>query len=79
MFLYVVCVHEKQKLEPTFSVVLDSLFEKFPRTVNPSEIPKKESPMAFFQEPSAYHKTALSELQGAWQNLRDAVVEKHPR
>jgi hypothetical protein len=23
-------------------------------------------------------KTALSDLQGAWQNLRDAVVEAHP-
>ncbi|NOY12518.1 MAG: hypothetical protein GXP51_02165 [Deltaproteobacteria bacterium] len=34
--------------------------------------------MPFFTEPAAYHKTALSDLQGAWQNLRDAVVEHHP-
>lgn len=34
--------------------------------------------MPFFTEPGGYHKTALSDLQGAWQNLRDAVVETHP-
>lgn len=34
--------------------------------------------MAFFQEPATYHKTALSDLQGAWQNLRTSVVEHHP-
>ncbi len=31
--------------------------------------------MAFITEPSGYIKTALSELQGSWGNLRDAVVE----
>ena len=30
--------------------------------------------MAFSKEPSAYCKTALSDLQGAWANLREAVV-----
>ena len=29
--------------------------------------------MSFAKEPSAYSKTALSDLQGAWANLRDAV------
>lgn len=28
----------------------------------------------FPQEPSSYSKTALSDLQGAWANLREAVV-----
>ena len=31
--------------------------------------------MAFDNEPSEYEKTVLSDLQGAWQNLRDTVVE----
>jgi hypothetical protein len=34
--------------------------------------------MAFMTEPTAYHKTALSDLQGAWQVLREAVVEHPP-
>jgi len=29
--------------------------------------------MAFESEPASYEKTVLSDLQGAWQNLRDAV------
>ncbi len=31
--------------------------------------------MVFITEPSGYHKTALSDLQGAWGNLRESVVE----
>jgi hypothetical protein len=31
--------------------------------------------MAFEKEPVGYEKTVLSDLQGAWQNLRDTVVE----
>lgn len=31
--------------------------------------------MAFITEPTGYEKTALSDLQGAWGNLRDAVVK----
>ena len=31
--------------------------------------------MAFVTEPTGYEKTALSDLQGAWGNLRDAVVD----
>ena len=31
--------------------------------------------MAFDKEPSGYKKTVLSDLQGAWQKLRDTVVE----
>ena len=31
--------------------------------------------MRFATEPAGYEKTALSDLQGAWSNLRDAVVE----
>ena len=32
--------------------------------------------MSFATEPTGYKKTALSDLQGAWTNLRDEVVEK---
>ena len=31
--------------------------------------------MTFFTEPDYYEKTILSDLQGAWGNLRDGVVE----
>ena len=31
--------------------------------------------MAFDKEPSGYKKTVHSDLQGAWRNLRDSVVE----
>lgn len=31
--------------------------------------------MSFFTEKTQYAKTALSDLQGAWQNLRDEVVK----
>ena len=34
--------------------------------------------MTFHQESTHLYKTALSELQGAWQNLRETVVEHHP-
>jgi len=34
--------------------------------------------MPFMTEPSAYDKTALSDLHGAWQILREAVVEHPP-
>ena len=30
--------------------------------------------MRFSTEPSGYYKTALSDLQGAWGNLRDTVI-----
>lgn len=32
--------------------------------------------MTFHAEPGQYHKTILSELQGAWENLRGSVVEQ---
>ena len=31
--------------------------------------------MPFNKEPDGYEKTLLSDLQGSWQNLRDAMVE----
>jgi hypothetical protein len=31
--------------------------------------------MSFYTEPTGYEKTIISDLQGAWQNLREAVVE----
>ncbi len=31
--------------------------------------------MSFFTEPEGYAKTAISDLQGSWGNLRDSVVE----
>ncbi len=34
--------------------------------------------MKFYKEPPGYEKTILSDLQGAWENLRQAVVENHP-
>jgi hypothetical protein len=34
--------------------------------------------MAFSPEPTHYEKTALSDLQGAWENLRDGVVAARP-
>ncbi len=34
--------------------------------------------MTFYTEPTGYEKTALSDLQGAWQNLRNEVVEARP-
>ena len=34
--------------------------------------------MPFYQEEKQFHKTALSDLQGTWQNLRDEVVSHHP-
>ena len=34
--------------------------------------------MPFYKEPKGYTKTALSDLQGAWENLREVVVESTP-
>lgn len=34
--------------------------------------------MAFHEEPTQYNKTALSDLQGAWGNLRQAAVDAVP-
>ena len=31
--------------------------------------------MSFYTEPTGYQKTIVSDLQGAWENLREAVVE----
>jgi hypothetical protein len=31
--------------------------------------------MAFVTEPAGYEKTAISDLQGSWGNLRTAVIE----
>jgi hypothetical protein len=33
--------------------------------------------MLFDREPEAYAKTAWSDCQGAWQNLRESVVDHH--
>jgi hypothetical protein len=33
--------------------------------------------MNFYQEPTHYEKTILSDLQGAWAVLRDEVVNEH--
>ena len=34
--------------------------------------------MPFYKEPTGYSKTALSDLQGAWQLLRTVVLKVHP-
>ncbi len=31
--------------------------------------------MGFKTEPTGYIKTAISDLQGAWENLKDSVIE----
>jgi len=31
--------------------------------------------MSFYKEPTGYQKTIVSDLQGAWENLREAVAE----
>ena len=31
--------------------------------------------MSFYTEPTGYEKTIVSDLQGAWENLREAVAE----
>ena len=33
--------------------------------------------MSFHTEPAHYNKTILTDLQGAWGNLRAAVIEEH--
>ena len=33
--------------------------------------------MAFYQESNHYEKTIISDLQGSWGNLRDAVIKEH--
>jgi phosphatidylinositol kinase/protein kinase (PI-3 family) len=33
--------------------------------------------MAFYQEPTHYEKTILSDLQGSWELLREAVINEH--
>jgi hypothetical protein len=32
--------------------------------------------MSFYQEPTHYEKTILSDLQGAWEVLRDEVIKE---
>jgi hypothetical protein len=32
--------------------------------------------MSFYQEPTHYEKTILSDLQGAWEVLREAVIKE---
>ena len=34
--------------------------------------------MTFYEEPSQYWKTALSDLQGSWGTLREIVAKHHP-
>ena len=34
--------------------------------------------MKFYEEPTGYEKTILSDLQGGCGNLRQAVVDNHP-
>ena len=33
--------------------------------------------MTFYQEPTYYEKTIISDLQGAWEVLRDEVIKEH--
>jgi len=32
--------------------------------------------MSFYQEPTHYEKTILSDLQGAWEVLKDEVIKE---
>ena len=33
--------------------------------------------MTFYQEPTYYEKTIISDLQGAWEVLRNEVIKEH--
>ena len=33
--------------------------------------------MSFYQEPTHYEKTIISDLQGAWEVLREEVIKEH--
>lgn len=33
--------------------------------------------MSFYQKPTHYEKTILSDLQGAWEVLRDEIIKEH--
>ena len=33
--------------------------------------------MSFYQEPTRYEKTIISDLQGAWEVLREEVIKEH--
>jgi hypothetical protein len=33
--------------------------------------------MSFYQEPAHYEKTIISDLQGAWEVLRDEIIKEH--
>ena len=33
--------------------------------------------MAFYREPHHYEKTIVSDLQGAWELLREAIIQGH--
>jgi hypothetical protein len=37
-----------------------------------------EASMPFKREPESYTKTAWSDCQGAWENLRESIVKHHP-
>jgi len=39
-----------------------------------SEAPFRTQDMSFFTEPTGYEKTILSDLKGAWECLREAVI-----
>jgi hypothetical protein len=34
--------------------------------------------MAFYETPKGFAKTILSDLQGAWENMRNAIATHHP-
>src|SRR5271157_2232435 len=38
----------------------------------------QEAFMKFHEEPHHYEMTIISDLQGAWENLRAAVADNHP-
>jgi hypothetical protein len=54
-----------------YSIVL--LFAEY----NSKKIKKLTLTMTFYQEPTHYEKTILSDLQGAWEVLRDEVIKDH--
>jgi hypothetical protein len=56
---------------------------RVPRALRQGVRPKKNVQigiytMVFMKEHLSLYKTALSDLQGSWQNLRDEVVNHHP-
>src|SRR5271157_3217052 len=50
----------------------------FRSVLNGIQQSRSEASMNFHEESSHYEKTIVSDLQGAWENLRAGLVDNHP-